>query len=285
MRANINACFFLDPTDASVKEIQIPFHYALSTMNSATSKDIHLLRRLKNHLRCTESTKLNIEEITSTALDFQTVEVRQQCLEMLLKSKQLQAHVFQSIINAFDFTLRQQIDEPLKFNVKNLDELKPFHVVVRNYNRLCMFYMDMKVPQKKEHVDQLEISESDFVIIEQLVLLLSNSFAVKQLSVEAVESELATKAVSFGTELDDVGDFVDFLNLFQVDQVGRIPLSPDKSQYFGEVSGRLFNRFFKHGLCFDQFKSAAEKSLIPCQDLLVLALYYWLEKPFVYKNW
>lgn len=218
------------------------------------------------------------------AVDFQTIEVRQQCLEMLLKSKQLQAHVFQSIINAFDITLKQQIDDPIKYNVKNLEEYRHFHVVVQNYKRLCMFYMDMKVPQRKEHVDQLEISDNDLVIIQQLVLLLSDSFVLNQLSPE-ICNDSVTKGVSFGAELDDVGEFVDFLNLFQVDQDGHIPLSAEKTQYFGEVSGKLFNRFFKHGLCFKQFKLAAEKSLIPCRDLLVLALYYWLEKPFIYKNW
>ncbi|KNC27812.1 Rab3 GTPase-activating protein regulatory subunit [Lucilia cuprina] len=284
IRANINVCLFLDPSDSSVKEIQIPFHYALSTTNSATSKDIHLLRRLKNHLRSNDSTKLNIEEITSMAADFQTIEVRQQCLEMLLKSKQLQAHVFQSIINAFDLTLKQQLSDPEKYNMKNLEEYQQFHVVVQNYKRLCMFYMDMKVPQRKEHVESLEISDSDLVIIQQLVLLLSDSFVHKQLSPEVCCGDATTKGVSFGAELDDVGDFVDFLNLFQVDLEESIPLSSEKSQYFGEVSGKLFNRFFKHGLCFEQFKTAAEKSLIPCRDLLVLALYYWLEKPFYYKN-
>ena len=284
MRANVNACLFLDPSDSSVKEIQIPFHYALSTSNSATSKDIHLMRRLKNLLRSTDSTKFNIEEITSMAADFQTIEVRQQCLEMLLKSKQLQAHVFQSIINAFDLTIRQQIDDPIKHGVNNLEEYCQFQTVVQNYKRLCMFYMDMKVPQRKEYVEPLEISDSDLVIIQQLVLLLSDSFVLKQLSPQ-VSSDTATKVVSFDAELDDVGDFVDFINLFQIDQKDCIPLSKEKSQYYGEVSGKLFNRFFKYGLCFEHFKAAAEKSLIPCQDLMVLALHYWLEKPFSYKNW
>lgn len=219
------------------------------------------------------------------AADFQTIEVRQQCLEMLLKSKQLQAHVFQSIINAFDLTLKQQISDPEKYNIKNLTEYQQFHTVVQNYKHLCMFYMDMKVPQRKEHIEPLEISDSDLVIIQQLVLLLSDSFVLKQLSPEICCDTTTSKGVSFGAELDDVGDFVDFLNLFQVDQTDCIPLAAEKSSYYGEVSGKLFNRFFKYGLCFEQFKLAAEKSLIPCRDLLVLALNYWLEKPFTYKNW
>ncbi|XP_061394474.1 rab3 GTPase-activating protein non-catalytic subunit [Musca vetustissima] len=280
-RTHISPCLFLDPSDASVKEIQIPFHYALSTTNSATSKDIHLLRRLKNLLRSSDNTKLDIEEISSMAADFQTIEVRQQCLEMILKSKQLRAPIFQSIINAFDLTLQQQIENPEKYNIKSLADYRHFQIVIRNYKRLCVFYMEMKVPQKREYVDTLELDETDLVIIQQLVLLLSESYLLKQ---QMNEFGTTVRGVTFGAEFDDVGEFVEFLNIFQVDQESCVPLLKEKSSNYGEVSSKLFNHFFTQGLCFDQFKLAAEKSLIPNQDLLVLALYYWLEKPFTYKN-
>ncbi|XP_059221140.1 rab3 GTPase-activating protein non-catalytic subunit isoform X1 [Stomoxys calcitrans] len=284
-RTHINTCLFLDPSDACVKEIQIPFHYALSTANSATSKDIHILRRLKNLLRSNDSKNLDIEEITSMAADFQTIEVRQQCMEMLLKSKQLQAHVFQSIINAFDLTLQEQIENPEKYHIKSIEDYESFQTSVRNYKHLCKFYMEMKVPQQREYVETLELDESDLVIIQQLVLLLSDTYLLKQqMSEFGLDTGSTTRGVTFGAEFDDVGEFVEFLNIFQVDQRDRIPLFKDKSRHYGEVSSKLFHRFFTHGLCFDQFKIAAEKSLIPYQDLLVLALYYWLEKPFLYKN-
>lgn len=240
------------------------------------------MRRLKNLLRSSDNTKLDIEEISSMAADFQTIEVRQQCLEMILKSKQLRAPIFQSIINAFDLTLQQQIENPDKYNIKSLDDYRQFQIVIRNYKRLCVFYMEMKVPQKREYVETLELDESDLVIMQQLVLLLSESYLLKQ---QMNEFGVTARGVTFGAEFDDVGEFVEFLNIFQVDQASRIPLLKEKSSNFGEVSSKLFNRFFTEGLCFDQFKLAAEKSLIPHQDLLVLALYYWLEKPFTYKNW
>ncbi|XP_075152474.1 rab3 GTPase activating protein isoform X2 [Haematobia irritans] len=284
-RSHINTCLFLDPSDTSVKEIQIPFHYALSTANSATSKDIHLLRRLKNLLRSNDSKNLDIEEISSMAADFQTIEVRQQCMEMLMKSKQLRAHIFQSIVNAFDLTLEEQIENPEKYHIKSTEDYQQFQTSIRNYKHLCKFYMEMKVPNQREYVETLELDESDLVIIQQLVLLLSESYLLKQQMPEfGMDTNSNSRGVTFGAEFDDVGEFVEFLNIFQVDQANKIPLVKEKSKNYGEVSSKLFHRFFTQGLCFDQFKVVAEKSLIPYQDLLVLALYYWLEKPFLYKN-
>lgn len=221
------------------------------------------------------------------AAEFQTIEVRQQCLEMLLKSKQLKAPIFQSIINAFDLTLHDQIEHPGKYHLKNTEDYQQFLTVVRNYKHLCLFYMEMKVPQRREYVETLELDESDLVIIQQLVLLLSDSYLLKQQMTEFGNdtTTLNGRGVTFGAEFDDVGEFVEFLNIFQVDQDKCIPLLKEKSNHYGEVSSKLFNRFFTQGLCFHQFKLAAEKSLIPHRDLLVLALYYWLEKPFLYKNW
>lgn len=230
---------------------------------------------------------MDIEEISSISADFQTIEVRQQCLEMLLKSKQLRSHIFQSIINAFDLTLQQQIEDPDKYHIKNIEDYKHFQIVVQNYKRLCIFYMEMKVPQKREYIEHLEIDESDMVTMQQLVLLLSDSYLLKQQGADCVTdtNTAPTRGVKFEAEFDDVGDFVEFLNIFKVDQEDHIPLIKEKSGQYGEVSGKLFNRFFTQGLCFDHFKLAAEKSLIPHQDLLVLSLHFWLEKPFLYKNW
>uniref|UniRef100_A0A1B0G281 Rab3 GTPase-activating protein regulatory subunit n=1 Tax=Glossina morsitans morsitans TaxID=37546 RepID=A0A1B0G281_GLOMM len=281
IRAHNYSCLFLDPNDGCVKEIQIPFHYALSATNSATSRDIHLLRRLKNMLRSTESFSLSAEELECFAAEFQTVEVRQQCLETLLKSKQLRASTFQIFTNAFTTTLAQQINNPK--DITDLESFQDFYITVQNYQRLCDFYLSIKRCVKSEQLELLQFSDNYLVIIQQLLLLLSDVLVSNKLSLLS-EMQTAGRSVTFDLECDELGDFFDFTSIFQVNCKNYVPLRQEKSCYYGEVSGKLFSAFFDQGFSVENFKEAAGKSTIPSQDLLILVLQYWLEKPFLYKN-
>ncbi|XP_017491878.1 PREDICTED: rab3 GTPase-activating protein regulatory subunit, partial [Rhagoletis zephyria] len=90
--------------------------------------------------------------------------------------------------------------------------------------------------------------------------------------------------VTFQERCQEDGHFVDFLSIFQVDIEDKLPLLREKIESFGYISGRLFREFFESGLCFEELKSAAVKAKIPAEDLMVLALHFWMEKPFRYQN-
>ncbi|XP_037710129.1 rab3 GTPase-activating protein regulatory subunit [Drosophila subpulchrella] len=269
----INHCLFLDPSDGSLKEVHIPFHYALSETSSQTSRDIHMLRRLRNQLKTfnhDDAKDVVLEEIGELASELQTLEVRQQCLETLLKSKKLQPQVFQCIINAF-------IEKPLPESIISED----FVVQIENYKRLTDLYLALsQVNQRGDNeppVEHLELSDADLVTINKLVLLLDDG--------TDKEKPASTREVSFKLQGEHkTEEFVDYLSIFNIESPDGIRLLPEKSDKFGAVSIDLFSQFFAQGLCFGQFKQWINQACLPSRDLLKLIIWFWLEKPFKYNN-
>lgn len=286
--ASLNHCLFLDPTDGSLKEVNIPFHYALSETNSQTSRDIDLLRRLRNQLRSVGHSAGDGEQqrqqlfagIAQLAGQLETLEVRQQCLEMLMKSKRLQPELFQGIVRAL---AQAQPDEASKEFLHQME----------NYKRLTDLYLQLvkrpeEAKQKEEssgevsppshNIELLELSDADLVTINQLVILLESN----------ADKPPAGREVSFQlqeTGTHSVEDFVDYLSIFNIEIPNAVSLLPEKSDKFGSVSNNLFGGFFAHGLCFEQFKLWATEACVPSMDLLTLIIYFWLDKPFKYANW
>ncbi|XP_016977703.1 rab3 GTPase-activating protein regulatory subunit [Drosophila rhopaloa] len=269
----INHCLFLDPSDGSLKEVHIPFHYALSETSSQTSRDIHMLRRLRNHLRALnhgDTKDVMIAEIGELASELLTLEVRQQCLEMLLKDKKLQPRVFQCIINAF-------IEKPLP-NTANSEE---FVNQIENYKRLTDLYLALSLANQRGDneppVEHLELSDADLVTINKLVLLLDDG--------TEKEKPASTREVSFKLQEEHkTEEFVDYLSIFNIERPDGISLLPERSDKFGVVSIDLFSQFFAQGLCFGQFKQWIHQACLPSMDLLKLVTWFWLEKPFKYNN-
>ncbi|XP_034098251.1 rab3 GTPase-activating protein regulatory subunit [Drosophila albomicans] len=269
----INHCLFLDPSNGSLKEVIIPFHYALSETNSQTSRDIEMLRQLRNQLRALahsagEDRLQQFAAIARLAGKLETLEVRQQCLEMLLKSKRLQPELFQSIVNAFAES-------------KPVDEAsEEFQHQIGNYKRLTDLYLTLSNYQQPSSdnitpFELLELSDADLVTINQLVILLD----------AGSEKPAPPREVTFKLQgSHNIEEFIAYLSIFNIDAPDCVTLLAEKQDKYGCVSNDLFGRFFAHGMCLEQFKQWATDACIPSKDLLTLVIYFWLDKPFEYTN-
>ncbi|KAJ9600698.1 hypothetical protein L9F63_026164, partial [Diploptera punctata] len=82
-------CVFLDPSGV-MKQIYVPFHFALSDKNSKRARDLHLLKKLKTFLKEDEydDDKL-IDEVQKTVQELKTNEIRMQAVEMLSTNKHI----------------------------------------------------------------------------------------------------------------------------------------------------------------------------------------------------
>lgn len=80
-------CVFMDPL-GGLKEIIVPFHYALSSKNGKRARDIRLLKKLKTFMREEDfdDEKL-VDEVNSVCSEIKTNEIRLQILKMLIGSK------------------------------------------------------------------------------------------------------------------------------------------------------------------------------------------------------
>ena len=95
------SCVFMDPM-GGLKEILVPFHFALSSKNGKRARDIHLLKKLKSFLREEEfdSEKL-VEEVSNVCSEIKTNEIRLQILEMLMGSKHIIPEALRAAANCF----------------------------------------------------------------------------------------------------------------------------------------------------------------------------------------
>lgn len=83
------SCVFMDPL-GGLKEITVPFHFALNNKSGKKARDIHLLKKLKTFLREEEfdDEKL-VSEIENMCSDLKTNEIRIQTIEMLMLNKNI----------------------------------------------------------------------------------------------------------------------------------------------------------------------------------------------------
>lgn len=90
-----------------MREITVPFHFALSSQNSNKARDMHLFKKLKTFLREEdfENDKL-INEITNMCMDLKTNEIRLQTIEMLMCNK----HVTPDALLAAAHCFSKQLD-------------------------------------------------------------------------------------------------------------------------------------------------------------------------------
>jgi len=91
----------MDPL-GGLKEICVPFHFALNSKNGKRARDIHLLRKLRTFLREEEfdEEKL-VSEVTNTCLGLKTNEIRVQTIEVLMNNKHILPDALLAATNCF----------------------------------------------------------------------------------------------------------------------------------------------------------------------------------------
>lgn len=91
----------MDPF-GGLKEICVPFHFALNSKNGKRARDIHLLRKLRTYLREEEFNEEKlISEVTNTCLGLKTNEIKIQMIEVLMNSKHILPDALLTAINCF----------------------------------------------------------------------------------------------------------------------------------------------------------------------------------------
>ncbi|XP_058130083.1 rab3 GTPase-activating protein non-catalytic subunit [Anopheles ziemanni] len=174
-----HGCTFLDLSDSSLKEIVIPFHCALSDAKSKVAKDLHLLKRLKICLKTGDGSEAEeLEEMSDMCRNFETDEIRLQCVEMLAKQRKIRPKLFAAIVDIFaevavegscmSTTLapseisteleEADVEEDMDVRSMSMQAGKsPLRVMCENYQKLVMFYQYLHgdIPS----IDMMEVKQ------------------------------------------------------------------------------------------------------------------------------
>lgn len=285
--------FFLNPTDLTIKELTIPFHYALDASNTKKSKDLHIINQIKADLRNIEPE--NISELIELCDSIHTNEMRFRCIASIIKSRHLTPDIFSMILSTFLKSIEGTTDgsdqedtvekddskeiENKKTDIKKVKEESETYSDARlskflhKYERLLHFYNGMK--QKTSHDDSNdsdEINDCDFEDILKVIEQYKMCLNLKKTRKVTIESPASNSC------------FIEYLSIFDCSSGDGIHLHESKSARFSAVGFDLFDSFIKRNSSFDGFYKLATISTLSNVDLLRLFLMYWMEKDIRYND-
>lgn len=271
------AAFYLNSTDLTIKELTIPFHYALDTSSTKRSKDMHVINQIKIAIKTDDENQIesNLEEISDLCDSIQTNEMRYKCINTLIKNRHLTPEILSIILQSFIRNILSAIDaSPDMHRNTNLIKDEQLLEFLRNYEKLVNFYVNMK--PLKQFVEKLSPSETEensdvvikpnfdeiFKVIETYRLCLNHKRSAK------VKIQCSHQN----------NTFTEFLSIFDCTNGDGVQLNELKLNRFNAVAFDLFDTFIENIDDLNVFCEKVEKSSITSRDLSKLFLRYWMEK-------
>lgn len=269
--------FFLNPTDLTIKELAIPFHYALDTSNTKKSKDVHIINQIKADLKTIDHE--NMSELVDLCDSIQLNEMRFKCIGSIIKSRYLTPDMFSLVLSTFLKSIEgtpegsDQEDATTPTTMEN-DPYSNTRLskYLHKYERLLLFYNGMK--QKSSHDDMNdsdELRESDFEDILKVIDQYKGCLTFKKSTKVSIQSPTINNS------------FIEYLSIFDCSG-DEIRLHESKSVRFTTVGFDLFDSFIKQNTTFDDFYKLSTISTLSNEILLRLFLRYWMEKDIAYDD-
>ncbi|KAF5303849.1 hypothetical protein FQR65_LT08106 [Abscondita terminalis] len=209
-------CILLDP-DGQIKELIIPFHFALTEKNSRRARDLHLYKRLKTFVRTGDLFLENfIAEALNTCMELKTTEVQLQCIQMLMGCREIHPDVIVKCANYFVEKYRFGDGDDVNNDTKSLKQL------LHHLGAITQFYVFILTHQYNlddENGNQsLEREPSTQTYLGEKVL---NNLQ-KLLDLSTVDDGRGDLKVSFC--VDKEFNFCTFLSAFDVTRTDQITL-------------------------------------------------------------
>ncbi|XP_066592229.1 rab3 GTPase-activating protein non-catalytic subunit [Prorops nasuta] len=270
------SCVFLDPI-GGLKEIIVPFHFALSSKNGKRARDIHLMRKLKTFMREEEydEEKLIIE-VTNVCLDIKTNEIKVQTLEMLINNKHTVPDALMAAVNCFT---KKTIDYD---DAEEDPTSKTLYHLAAQVQHVVEFYKYIRMrfdtpPEYDTVTPNTDISEKNLATI----LLTSEREVHRILKLNKLLTNLEEplKYENKVRFMDDGRSFLDFLSCFEFGTSGLIKLQ----RGINREKRLQISQLICHGWMYSTdpiyiWKSAAARSSIDPRALMQFALLYWTVK-------
>lgn len=246
-------CVFIDPL-GGMKEVIVPFHFALNSQNGDRARDLHLFKKLKTFIReeeFDEETIINM--IRNICLDLKTNEIRLQIIEMLINYKNSMPNALLTAIECFNknfeknskffyfnnynkFRLTRDLFLFFKhlFSDEDLQSTgKTLYQTICQLKKVVEFYKYLRIqfdqPPKYNTVagdkipDAKMLSSILFTFEREIVRILKLADTVKEIKQPEVRSKIK---VSFK---EDGRRFYDFLSCFQFGTAGIVNLKKELS--------------------------------------------------------
>lgn len=272
--------FYLNPSDLSIKELTIPFHYALDTSSSKKSKDLHIINQIKVAIKSFDENQSEVgAEISELCDSIQTNEMRFKCVNTLLKSRHLTPEIFGIVLDSFlgnisGATMENEANELAKVTVSNA-QLIDF---LTNHRNLVNFFVSLR-PERDTHrkssaetSDDRESDDSDSNVEREF----EDIFNVINTYKMCLMAKRSAKVTIQSPHRNNT--FIEYLSIFECTGSDGIQLNESKVTRFAAVAFDLFDTYIQRSDDLDGFLKKAMQSSLDSKVLSRLFLRYWMEK-------
>ncbi|XP_026732336.1 rab3 GTPase-activating protein regulatory subunit [Trichoplusia ni] len=109
-------CVLIDP-DGKIKKFNIPFFFALDGEHSLRSKDLYMLKELREDLKKT-SADYSVDEIIKKVSDLKTLDAKRHCIDMLLRKYEISPRDLMTCLNLLWNSFKSDLNLE-EFELKN----------------------------------------------------------------------------------------------------------------------------------------------------------------------
>lgn len=299
-------CVLMD-YDGKLKKFIIPFHYALEGENSDRSRDLHMIKKLKEYIKEESFDEASIvAEVVRTATSIKTSDMKKHCLDFLVGCKVLPPHCILAYVQTITDEFKNVDDVPQKqaklYNYcVHLRSITKFFMHINSIHFVdsscsCLVE-DGTISAKSENIEDqaieptveenTTISEKPSSQDERLLLPeadIINLTRLLDLTKHTIAHNVPLK-VSF--EDHKMSLFKEFVSSFDIDGVQDfIKLKPKIVQSrLGALSQDMFRKLFAK----NTFNTKEWGKFVKCgnlcpTDLAKLLIAYWMEIPFADIN-
>ncbi|XP_044754871.1 rab3 GTPase-activating protein non-catalytic subunit [Coccinella septempunctata] len=255
------ACQFttlLIDNDGKMKEIMIPFHFSLNDESSKKARDIHLYKRLREMIQSEKPVNKCLKsETLNTIKEMDTMEMKIQLIELLLKSKNLPIDILlESAIYILDNLGEENCNEPEN----------SFKIKVKNIVSFLNFYIYMK-SDEDEHADNCPILKFGEKEITYLKDLFNNIVPQEQ-----------HLRVNFAD--DNSLSIIESLTIFNLTVDSKINLMAKYDENTVYILCKdLFSKHNEKCKNLERFREEVMKSNLNTKDIFQLLIMYWVNRP------
>ncbi|CAH1999952.1 unnamed protein product [Acanthoscelides obtectus] len=251
---------FID-NDGQIKEIMVPYHFALAEKNNKRSRDIHLYKKLRHYIKSGDyNEETLLKESYDICTELKTLEIKSQIVDMLISNRNIPANV---ILKCAKYFVENAAD----------DEGINFRILCDNISHLLELYLFVANKQNGDNDEtensSLKLDEKDMTNLQKLLDLSidSDSKELPEVHVRFSDKNLAFSTSEFlsgfdftNVELVTLKDKVDDGILFKTSEVLLKPY----------ITGELSS--------FAQLESLLIKAKIDTKNLFCMLVNYWVNR-------
>nr|CAH7750373.1 unnamed protein product [Callosobruchus chinensis] len=251
---------FID-NDGQIKEILVPFHFALAEKNNKRSRDIHLYKKLRHFIKSGDyNEETLLKESYDICVELKTLEIKSQTVDMLVSNRNIPAKVMLKCVQNFEENITDEEGSSLKILCDNLSHLLELYLSIVNKE-------DGDIEETKSIALKVEVSEMSNLQKLLDISTFSDSMELPEFHVRFSDNPSAFSASEFLSVFDfssvdsvRLKDIIDDTVLFKASEVLWKPY----------ITGELTN--------FAHLETLLVKAKVDIKDLFYMLVSYWVNR-------